>query len=68
MRVDNYVRPLTHPTELPGGSLATIKGSFEVVTVVRQEGNNVLVERGSGQTTYNRDQLQPYNPDFCPLD
>lgn len=52
---------------LPGDE-ALVKGSFEVVTVLRQEGNIVLVKRGSGQTTFNRDQLEPYNPDFCPLD
>lgn len=49
------------------GSLALVKGSFEQVAVVAAMGDYVLVKRGSGQTTFTVDQLEPYDPDFCPL-
>ena len=43
------------------------RGSFEIVTVKAQAGENVLVARAGGQTTYRADELEPYDPDFCPL-
>lgn len=50
------------------GDDALVKGSFEVVTVIAQSGDSILVKRGGGQTNYSADQLEPYDPDFCPLD
>jgi hypothetical protein len=50
----------------PGG-LALVKGSFEQVEVVAAIGDYVLVKRGSGQTTYTVEQLEPYDPDYCPI-
>jgi hypothetical protein len=55
------------PTFEPG-SLALIRGSFEQVEVLAQSGRSVLVKRAGGQTAYDVDQLEPYDPDFCPLD
>lgn len=55
-----------YPLFSPGDD-ALVKGSFEVVTVKAQSGNEVLVLRAGGQTTYRADQLEPYDPDFCPL-
>jgi hypothetical protein len=54
-------------TRFEPGSDALIKGSFEVVTVIAQSGPEVLVKRAGGQTTYTVDQLEPYDPDFCPI-
>lgn len=58
---------LPEPRFAPG-SEALIKGSFEVVTVKAQSGDNVLVKRAGGQWTYRADELTPFTPDFCPLD
>jgi hypothetical protein len=49
------------------GSLALVKGSFEQVRVLASSPEAVLVRRGSGQTTFSPDQLEPYNPDVCPI-
>jgi hypothetical protein len=49
------------------GDLALVKGSFEQVEVVAAIGDYVLVKRGSGQTTYTVEQLEPYDPDYCPI-
>jgi hypothetical protein len=49
------------------GALALVKGSFEQVEVVAAIGDYVLVKRGSGQTTYTVEQLEPYDPDYCPI-
>jgi hypothetical protein len=50
------------------GSLALIKGSFEEVEVIAAMGDYVLVKRGAGQWTYTVDQLEPYDPEFCPIE
>lgn len=56
------------PDPLRPGSLAIIKGSFEQVEVVASDGDTVLVKRAGSQAAYNRDELEPYDPDYCPLD
>jgi hypothetical protein len=50
------------------GDTALIRGSFEVVDVIAQFDMDVLVRRAGGQTTYSVLELEPYDPDFCPLD
>jgi hypothetical protein len=49
------------------GSLALVRGSFEQVEIVASSSDTVLVKRGSGQTTFRPDQLEPYCPDSCPI-
>ena len=49
------------------GDQALVRGSFEVVEVIAQYDLDVLVRRAGSQTTYSVDQLEPYDPDFCPL-
>lgn len=49
------------------GSLALVRGSFEQVEVLAASPETVLVKRGSGQTTFRPDQLDPYDPDTCPI-
>lgn len=58
---------LAHHPHFNPGDLALIRGSFEEVTVVAQSGHNVLVKRAGGQMAYDADELEPYDPDFCPL-
>jgi hypothetical protein len=50
------------------GSLALVRGSFEQVEVISQMGPYVLVKRAGGQAGYVAEQLEPYDPDYCPLD
>ena len=50
------------------GDEALVRDSFEVVTVIAQDGDTVLVKRGGGQAAYRLNALEPYVPDFCPLD
>ena len=60
---------LAAPTQrFEPGAQALVRGSFEVVDVIAQSGQSVLVKRAGGQTTYDADELEPFDPDFCPLD
>lgn len=64
----HLVEPKPHgrsPFEVGGDAL--VKGSFEVVTVKAVTDDTILVERAGGQTTYSPNELEPFDPDFCPL-
>jgi hypothetical protein len=57
---------MTAPQFIPGGE-ALIKGSFEVVTVKAVSDEAILVTRAGSQWAYSPDQLEPLQPDSCPI-
>lgn len=55
-------------TRFEPGSFALIRGSYEEVTIIAQHDDTVLVARAGGQWPYRADELEPLEPDVCPID